>query len=575
MSDHTGVPNVYEQPLAGGELVPLTTGDEVSKYAVSYFPKDERFLFAADGGGDELNHLFVGEKGKEAIDITPGEGFRADFGNWTADKSGFFVSSNERDPKSFDIYLYDAKTLERKMIFKNEGGVLPAAIDPNLRWLAVDKLVDNADSNIYLIDLHKKKPKQVLITEHAGKVELRASHFSRDGKTLYYSTNEHSEWDQFWAYDIAKKTHAEVLKADWDVLFFKDSEHDKYRVSLVNQDARGKLTITERASGETVDIPGLPPGNIEEASFSPSETKLVLHMSTDRTPTDLYLYDLEAKTLKQLSDTLNPQIDAEQLVNAEVLRFESYDGVQVPSILWKPREASAENKVPVMLWIHGGPGGQTWAAYRPTIQYLVNQGYAIFAVNNRGSSGYGKTFYHLDDRKHGDADLDDCVAAKAYLQGLDWVDTDSIGIMGGSYGGYMTLAALAFRPDEFKVGIDIFGVANWIRTLESIPPWWDAFRASLYAEIGDPKADRERLEAHSPLLHADKITKPLLVIQGANDPRVLRAESDEIVEAVKKKGVPVEYVIFDDEGHGFAKRENAIKADEAMKNFLDAHLRGS
>jgi dipeptidyl aminopeptidase/acylaminoacyl peptidase len=301
---------------------------------------------------------------------------------------------------------------------------------------------------------------------------------------------------------------------------------------------------------------------------------MVLSISTDRTPGDLYVYDITAGTLKQLSSTLNPAIDPAELVAAEVVRFESYDGVKVPSILWKPREARADNKVPVMLWIHGGPGGQTWANYRPTIQYLVNQGYAIFAVNNRGSSGYGKTFNHMDDRQHGEADLDDCVAAKGYLQSLDWVDGEKIGIMGGSYGGYMTLAALAFRPEVFKVGIDIFGVSNWIRTLESIPPWWDAFRNSLYSEIGDPKEDRERLEAHSPLLHADKITKPLLVIQGANDPRVLRAESDEIVDAVKKKGVPVEYVIFDDEGHGFAKRDNNIEADEAMKTFLDTHLRG-
>jgi hypothetical protein len=236
-SDHTGVPNVYEQPVAGGDLIPLTEGDGVAKYAVSYFPQDERFLYSADGGGDELSHLFVGEKGKPAVDITPGKGFRADFGDWSVDKKSFFVSSNERDPKNFDIYVYDAETLARKMVFKNEGGVLPTAIDPNLRWIAVDKPADNADSNIYLIDTKKKKPKPVLLTKHKGKAQHGASHFSKDGKTLYYSTNEHSEWNQIWAYDIATRKHTEVVKADWDVLFFEDSETDKYRTVLINEEA--------------------------------------------------------------------------------------------------------------------------------------------------------------------------------------------------------------------------------------------------------------------------------------------------------------------------------------------------
>lgn len=199
---------------------------------------------------------------------------------------------------------------------------------------------------------------------------------------------------------------------------------------------------------------------------------------------------------------------------------------------------------------------------------------SILAVNNRGSSGYGKTFNHADDRKHGDVDLKDCVWARKYLEGLDWVDGERIGIVGGSYGGYMVLAALAFEPEVFEVGIDIFGVANWIRTLESIPPWWASFAKYLYAEVGHPVKDAERLRAHSPLLHADKIVRPLLVVQGANDPRVLKAESDEIVAAVKANDVPVEYLLFPDEGHGFRKRENRIRASNAYLRFLDEHLRG-
>jgi len=178
----------------------------------------------------------------------------------------------------------------------------------------------------------------------------------------------------------------------------------------------------------------------------------------------------------------------------------------------------------------------------------------------------------MDDQKHGDVDLKDCVWARRFLESLDWVDSSRIGIIGGSYGGYMVAAALAFEPDVFDVGINIFGVTNWLRTLKSIPPWWEAQKESLYAEMGDPATDEQRLHAISPLFHASNITKPLLVVQGANDPRVLQAESDELVEAVRKTGVPVEYILFPDEGHGFRKKANRIAASNAYVEFLSSHL---
>ena len=198
----------------------------------------------------------------------------------------------------------------------------------------------------------------------------------------------------------------------------------------------------------------------------------------------------------------------------------------------------------------------------------------MLAANNRGSSGYGKTFFHMDDRNHGEKDLQDIVWARTYLEGVEGIDPDKIGIIGGSYGGFMTAAALAFEPDVFDVGVNIFGVTNWVRTLQSIPPWWGSFRDALYDEMGDPETDLERLERISPLFHADNIVKPMLVIQGANDPRVLQVESDELVAAARENGATVEYVLFPDEGHGFQKRENRISASEAIVSFLDTYLKG-
>ncbi len=322
-----------------------------------------------------------------------------------------------------------------------------------------------------------------------------------------------------------------------------------------------------------MQLPRLPNGEITGINISDSEKKMAFYVSSSKSPNSLYMYDFANGQSKELLNAMNPEIASADLVEGEVVRFASYDGMEVPNILYKPKNAVTGEKLPVMLMIHGGPGGQTRLNYSPMVQYLVNHGYAILAVNNRGSSGYGKTFFMADDKKHGEADLKDCIAAKKYLATLPFIDTTKIGIMGGSYGGYMTLAALAFAPDEFKVGVDIFGVSNWLRTLNSIPPWWGSFKDALYKEMGDPKQDSVALYNKSPLFHANKITKPLLVIQGKNDPRVLKVESDEVVAAVKKSNVPVEYIVFDDEGHGFVKKENEIKAYEGVLKFLDKHLK--
>jgi dipeptidyl aminopeptidase/acylaminoacyl peptidase len=270
---------------------------------------------------------------------------------------------------------------------------------------------------------------------------------------------------------------------------------------------------------------------------------------------------------------LNPAIDESHLVEATIVRYTAEGGVEIPSVLYRPKGASAANPVPAVVLVHGGPGGQTRRGYSAMVQHLVNHGYAVLGANNRGSSGYGKTFFHMDDRKHGEADLRDIVAGGDWLRAQDWVADDEVAVMGGSYGGYITAAALTFHPEAFEAGINIFGVTNWVRTLESIPAWWGAQRQALYDEMGDPATDAERHRRISPLFHAKNIVRPMLVVQGANDPRVLQVESDELVAAARANNVPVEYVLFPDEGHGFLRRENRITAQEAYLKFLDTHVR--
>lgn len=570
-SDKDGIFNAYALPLDGGEPARLTDSDDNAIYAESWFPQDGRILYTYDQGGNELNHVLVREEDGTHHDLTPGETLKANFVSWTGNGLYFFIATTERDKKSFDLYRYAADDYEREMVFENPGYAL-SAISTNGRWLALDKLRTSADSDIYIVDLESDVKEPVLITEHDGNIAYGAVAVTPDNKRLVYSTNEHGEFSQHWTYDLETGEQAPLIKADWDVMYTSFSKTGRYRASGINVDASTEVMITDTETGNRVELPDLPPGDLNNLRFSADDSKLVLIVNSDIAPSDIYLVDFVAGTSTQMTDALNPSIKREHLVVSEVVRYKSFDGVEIPAILYKPHGASADNPAPALVWVHGGPGGQTRKGYSATRQHLINHGYTILGANNRGSSGYGKTFYHMDDRRHGEGDLQDIVYGRTYLESLDWVDKDRIGVIGGSYGGYMVAAALAFEPDVFDVGINIFGVTNWVRTLQSIPPWWESFKEALYDELGDPATDAERHRRISPLFHADNIVKPLLVIQGANDPRVLQVESDELVAVVQANEVPVEYVIFPDEGHGFRKRQNRVTASEAYVKFLNTYL---
>ncbi|MGE5953377.1 MAG: alpha/beta fold hydrolase [Qipengyuania vulgaris] len=570
-SDQSGVFNAYMMPVDGGEAVPLTTSTDNATFGSSFFPNDNRLLFTADEGGNELNHLYVRTLDGSVVDLTPGEKLKADFAGWNGDGTIFYATTNERDNSAFDLYAYDAQSFARSRIFTNEGGFSIDAVSPDGRWVALTKTNSSADSDIYIADLEGDATPR-LITEHDANVSHGVYTFTRDSDALVYATDQHGEFSEAWRYNLATNQKRVLLEEDWDVSYVSYSPSGRYRISGVNEDALTAVTILDTLSDKEMRLKDLPAGDLGSIRFDKEEKRIAFSLSSDTSPTDIYVADLKGGTSKRLTSALNPAIDEDDLVTATVARFKSYDGVEIPGILYRPNGASAANPAPMVVLVHGGPGGQSRRGYSAMVQHLVNNGYAAYAINNRGSSGYGKTFFHMDDKRHGDVDLRDVVASKDFLQELDWVADDRIAVMGGSYGGYMTAAALAFHPEVFDAGINIFGVTNWVRTLESIPPWWGSFRDALYDEMGDPATDAERHRAISPLFHAGNIVKPMLVVQGANDPRVLQVESDELVEAVRANGVPVEYVLFPDEGHGFRRKENRITASEAYLAFLDEHI---
>lgn len=571
-SNKTGIYNVYSVPVSGGTAAQLTNSTKESTFAVSYFPNDTRFLYTYDRGGNENNHIYVREQNGSERDLTAGDKVKANFLGWSHDRKTFFYSTNERDPRFFDIYEMPIDMFKPTLIYKDETGLEVSTISDDKKYIAFQKNgASTADSDIFLYNTATKEMKN--ITAHTGDVANGAETFDVNSKYLYYLTDTGAEFRYVARYDLATGKSELVEKAPWDVAYTYFSHNGKYRVTAINEDARTKIKIYETASGKLVSLPQLPNADITGVNISSSEKLMTFYLNGDRSPSNLYVYNFLTKKATKLTDSLNPEINSADLVDSQVIRYKSFDGVEVPSILYKPKNASATNKVPALVLVHGGPGGQTRVGYSAITQYLVNHGYAVLGVNNRGSSGYGKSFFTSDDGKHGREPLWDCVEAKKYLASLGYVDEKKIGIMGGSYGGYMVLAALAFKPEEFAVGVDLFGVSNWVRTLQSIPPYWESFRKSLYKEIGDPNTDLENLRAVSPLFHADKIVKPLIVLQGANDPRVIKPESDEIVDNIKKRGGVVEYVLFDNEGHGFTKKANEIRAYKGILDFLDRYLK--
>jgi dipeptidyl aminopeptidase/acylaminoacyl peptidase len=568
-SNETGIFNAYAIPVDGSDPTQLTNSTTESIRVAGYFPDDERFAYMADEGGNELDHVYVHELDGTVTDITPGEGLKAWFAGWAYDDESFLIASNERDNRFFDIYEVSVDGYQRSLIYQDDTGYQFGGMSRDERYLAFTKPRTTSDSDIYLYDRETEEMRH--LTPHEGDVSNSPQDFSPAGTSLYYTTDEGSEFSYLAKMDLATGESESVLQPEWDVWFAYFSDSGDHMVVGINEDARTNIRMFAMPGMVEIELPETAL-DITSVSIAPSDARMAFYASSGRSPSNLYVRELPGGEPAQLTNTLSPEIEPANLVEPEVVRFASYDGVEIPGLLYKPIQARPDNPVPAVVMVHGGPGGQSRIGYSGLTQYLVNHGYAVYAINNRGSTGYGKTFYKMDDRKHGEADLDDCVASKQMLIDTGWIDPERIGIMGGSYGGYMVLAALTFRPEEFSAGVDIFGISNWHRTVTNIPPWWESFRDALEQEMGDFD-DEEFFKAKSPLFHAENIVRPLMVLQGANDPRVLKVESDEIVEAVRANGVPVEYVLFEDEGHGFRKKENQLEAYRKIREFLDLYLR--
>ncbi|MBK7731820.1 MAG: S9 family peptidase [Bacteroidales bacterium] len=573
-SNETGIYNLFEIDFADGTRKQVTFSDTESLFGIGYVHGTGQILYSSDKGGNENDHIYLLNEDGTSTDLTPGEAVKASFSGFSLDKKVIYLLSNKRDARFFDLYRMNVGEWKEEMVWENSMGLEYAGASRDRSIIAMVKPITTSESQLFIHDLATGETKEV--SEPGMPGMYSASGFTNDNAWFFYTTDAGREFSYLMRYSLATGERELLYETSWDVTGSWLSRNEKYQLIGINEDGRIQVNITDYATGEKVTHPEVAGASVNDLAISESEKYLLLSLGTSKTPGDLYLYEFGSTGIKKLTDVLNPEINPADLVDAQVVRFSSFDGLEIPAIYYKPLTATKKNKVPALVWVHGGPGGQTMAYYNPIIQYLVNHGYAVLGVNNRGSSGYGKSFYRMDDRNHGDKDLKDCIWGKKWLQAQEYIDGEKIGIIGGSYGGFMTMAAMTSAPEEFRVGVNLFGVTNWLRTLKSIPPYWASFRDALYTEMGDPfTADSVRLYNISPLFHGQNVKNPVMVLQGANDPRVLQVESDEMVEAIRAAGVSVEYVIFPDEGHGFIKKENEIKAYSQILQFLDKYLKGT
>ena len=584
-SDASGIFNAWSVPVAGGAPTQLTHSTTDAVYAVDFFPADDRFLYTADQGGNELNHLFVRTPGGKDVELTPGENLKASFAGWRDDDRAFFVLTNERDPRHFDLYRYQVAELEsdkypRELLYQNDEGFNIGEVSPDGRWAALAKVRNNADSDLYVLDLAKSGAQPLHVTPHEGDVLHQVMTFTTDSRQLYYSSNAESEFDRVWSYDLWSGQRRVVVADAWDVSFVYFSRHGRYRVKGVNADARTKVSIRDMKWRRPVALAALgdlPAGDLEGLRFSPSEQRMAFYLDSDTSPPNLYVLDFASGEHRRLTDSLNPAIDPAALVGAEVVRYPSFDGLEIPAILYRPRQATASHPAPALVWVHGGPGGQSRIGYNPTIQHLVNHGYAVLASTTAAARATARPSSPGRSQAWRRSTCSDCVAGQGAGSRSRAGSTPSASASSAA----ATAATWCSRrwpssPRPSSVGVDIFGVTQLAADTREHPAVVGGLpRLALRRRWAIRRRDPERLRARTRRSSTPtKIEKPLLMVSGRQRPaRAQGRERRDRRGRPKKNGVPVEYVVFADEGHGFRSKANRIAASEAFLRFANAHLK--
>ncbi|MGH9944155.1 MAG: S9 family peptidase [Pyrinomonadaceae bacterium] len=572
VSNISGVPQIYVMPAAGGFPVQITALDDAVDF-VTWSPASEYLAFSvAPGGGLNTQAYVVRPDGTGLRRLTEGGKENNFLGDWTRGGRHLTLSSNRRDPASTDSYLLDVESGKMRLVAENKGVGGIGEVSRDGRYATLSRLVNRGDNNLYLIEVATGK--EALLTPHDGPGSFGGGLFAPDGKTIYLTSNKARDLSAFARVRLDTEgrpaSDVEVIAArdDAEAAFGVMNEAGTTLALVWNAAGRSELAFYDTSTGKLTMGPKLPAEIVGGLEFSKDGARLAFVASGSAAPQDIHVLDLKSGTFAQLTRSPHAGVDLTQLVRPELVRYKAHDGLELSGWLYRPKGVNAP--APVVLSFHGGPEGQERPGFNTTYQALLARGIAVFAPNVRGSSGFGKRFVNLDNGALRENGVRDIKATVDYVVTAGVADPRRIGIMGGSYGGYMVMAGLTEYPELFAAGANLFGVVNFETFFKNTQPWMAAISK---IEYGNPETEAEMLKKLSPIHRVERVRAPTIVLHGANDTNVPVIEAEQVVENLKRRNVPVEYVLFPDEGHGWRKTPNRIRSTVQIVRWFDSHLK--
>ncbi|EMA53435.1 MULTISPECIES: S9 family peptidase [Halococcus] len=569
--DTTGTPQIWTLPESGGWPDQRTFADERVTFG-SFSPTRDELIFGRDEGGNERVQLSRLDPDGSVTPLTDRPAAKHRWGGWSHDGDRFAFTANRRDESVFDVYTQarDATGDNAELVHEGDGWLTVAGFGPDDDRLVVSEAHSSFDQDLSVLDLDTGALEHV--TPHEDDVRFMGVEWGPDGDALYCLTDRDSDTLSLARLDLSSLEIEPIVDdPEWNVdRFVLDGDTGRL-VYGRNVDGYTDLTVgrlTDETTIETFPTPDLPDGLAGAIEFDDDAERFAITVTGPCENANVHVVDIASGESDRWTHASTAGLAEDRFHDSELVQFESFDGREIPAFFSLPTDPAAGD-TPVVVDIHGGPESQRRPRFSPVTQYLLDQGYAVFEPNVRGSSGYGTAYTHLDDVEKRMDSVADIEAGVEWLAELSPVDPNRIAVMGGSYGGFMTLAALTEYPDLFAAGVDIVGIANFVTFLENTGSWRRELRE---AEYGSLEEDRDLLESISPIHRADRIDAPLFVLHGENDPRVPVGEAEQIAERVREQGVPVEKLLFEDEGHGISKRENRIEAYTAIAGFLDEHV---
>ncbi len=544
----------YDEPVGGGSFCPD--------------PTKRGFIFSKDIGGSEYYQIFWFDLniGQHTM-LTDGES-RNGRGPWSNDGSKFAYTSNMANGKDMNVFVGTIDGAEPIQLFDKDGYWVPLNWSADDKKLLVEKYISITESYIWIIDVETKEMTQFNPKDEP--ISYGSAKFSKDGKGIYYTSDENTEFSHLRYQDLSTgETKILTDHISWNVGAFTLSDNGQYLTYVSNEDGISKLHLILTKNNKELKIPELPMGRIGGLRFHPDNKRLTFTMNTPQTPGDIYVLNLRNKKLTRWTKSEVGGLDTDQFVIPELIHVTSFDGLEVPGFIFKPK---GEGPHPVVVYIHGGPESQYNPYFSSTFQYWVNElGLAVLATNVRGSNGYGKSYLKLDNGFKREDSVKDIEYFLNWVDDQPDLDSDRMAVYGGSYGGYMVLACMTHYNDRLRAAVDVVGISNFVTFLKNTKEYRRDLRRAEYGDERDPEMNAH-LEKISPNNNARKITKPIFIIQGFNDPRVPVTEAEQMRDVIRENGGDVWYMVAMDEGHGFRKQFNRTYYQNAVSLFWEEFL---